>query len=75
MTPFYQLSRFFRQAPSLPQAAVSSSFPILNSVMKIEEEQMPAFKRGLFYPVKLGDVFCFRYQVLSKLGFGANLTV
>lgn len=36
---------------------------------------MPAFDRGLFYPVKLGDVFRSRYQVLSKLGFGANSTV
>lgn len=36
---------------------------------------MPAFERGLFYPVKLGDEFCSRYQVLSKLGFGANSTV
>lgn len=43
--------------------------------MKIEEERMPAFDRGLFYPVKLGDVFRSRYQVLSKLGFGANSTV
>lgn len=36
---------------------------------------MPAYDRGLYYPVKLGDVFCSRYQVLSKSGFGANSTV
>lgn len=36
---------------------------------------MPAFGKHLFYPVKLGDVFNARYQVLSKLGFGANSTV
>ncbi|KAL4782151.1 kinase-like domain-containing protein [Aspergillus varians] len=41
----------------------------------MEEERMPAYDRGLFYPVKLGDVFGSRYQVLSKLGFGANSTV
>ncbi|KAB8225660.1 kinase-like domain-containing protein [Aspergillus novoparasiticus] len=36
---------------------------------------MPAYDRGLYYLVKLGDVFCSRYQVLSKLGFGVNSTV
>ncbi|KAE8310540.1 hypothetical protein BDV41DRAFT_384661 [Aspergillus transmontanensis] len=36
---------------------------------------MPGYDRGLYYPVKLGDIFCSRYQVLSKLGFGANSTV
>ncbi|RHZ57076.1 hypothetical protein CDV55_106046 [Aspergillus turcosus] len=43
--------------------------------MKIEEERMPAYDRGLYFPVRLGDVFHSRYQVLSKLGFGANSTV
>lgn len=75
MTPFHRLSRFFRQAPSPPRTPITSNFPILDSAVKIEEERMPAFDRGLFYPVKLGDVFRSRYQVLSKLGFGANSTV
>lgn len=54
---------------------MSSSCPILDSTKKIEEERMPAYKRGLYYPVKLGDVFHSRYQVISKLGLGANSTL
>ncbi|GFN12640.1 putative protein kinase [Aspergillus tubingensis] len=54
---------------------MSSGYPILDSAKKIEEERMPAYERGLYYPVKLGDVFYSRYQVISKLGFGANSTV
>lgn len=49
---------------------MSSGYPILDSAKKIEEERMSAYKRGLYYPVKLGDVFQSRYQVISKLGFG-----
>ncbi|KAF3492325.1 protein kinase domain-containing protein [Arthroderma uncinatum] len=41
----------------------------------MEEEKMPAYEKGLFYPVKLGEIFNARYQVLGKLGFGANSTV
>ncbi|OJJ30123.1 hypothetical protein ASPWEDRAFT_45700 [Aspergillus wentii DTO 134E9] len=36
---------------------------------------MPAYDRGLYYAVKLGDVFRSRYRVISKLGFGATSTV
>ncbi|KAE8354163.1 kinase-like domain-containing protein [Aspergillus coremiiformis] len=73
MNRFSCFRRFLRQ-PSPPRIPQSSGFPILDST-KMEEERMPAYNRGLFYPVKLGDVFVSRYQVLSKLGFGANSTV
>lgn len=36
---------------------------------------MPAYERNFYYPVRFGDVYHSRYQVLSKLGFGANSTV
>jgi serine/threonine-protein kinase SRPK3 len=67
--------RLHHQVPSPPRAIKSSVFSILDSTAKIEEERMPAYARGLFYPVKLGDIFCSRYQVLSKLGFSANSTI
>ncbi|KAB8276260.1 kinase-like domain-containing protein [Aspergillus minisclerotigenes] len=57
---------------SPPRVRHSSTFPALDPAKKIEEQRMPAYDRGLYYPVKLGDVFCSRYQVLSKLGFEAN---
>lgn len=43
--------------------------------VKIEEEHMPAYEKGLFYPVHIGQIFNARYQILSKLGYGANSTV
>lgn len=49
--------------------------PLLDPAKRFEEENMPAYERSLFYPVKLGDIFQSKYQVLSKLGFGANSTV
>ncbi|KAJ9367656.1 hypothetical protein DTO282E5_7653 [Paecilomyces variotii] len=75
MNRFPRLRRFLGQPPSPPRRLKSSQFPILDPITKIEEERMPAYDRGLFYPVKLGDIFVSRYQVLSKLGFGANSTV
>lgn len=42
---------------------------------KIEEERVPDYKAERFYPVRLGDVFEFRYQVVAKLGFGTASTV
>lgn len=36
---------------------------------------MPAFDKGLYYPVNIEDVINAKYQVISKLGFGANSTV
>lgn len=50
-------------------------FESLDSTVKIEEEHMPAYKKGLFCPVRVGQIFSGRYQILSKLGYGANSTV
>lgn len=62
------------RTPSL-RVIRSCGFATLDPVKKVEEERMPAFEYGLFYPVQLGDTFRSRYQVLSKLGYGANSTV
>ncbi|KAK7398405.1 hypothetical protein QQX98_012223 [Neonectria punicea] len=40
-----------------------------------EEEELPAYEARDFYPVKLGEVFQDRYQVVAKLGFGTGSTV
>ncbi|KGQ01521.1 hypothetical protein PAAG_11758 [Paracoccidioides lutzii Pb01] len=47
---------------------------LIDPAVNIEEEKMPAYEKGLFYPVKLGEVFNSSYQVLGKLRFGANYT-
>ncbi|PLN81850.1 protein kinase-like protein [Aspergillus taichungensis] len=74
MKSFIRLGRFLRRS-SPARVQKPSNFPILDPATKVEEERMPAYDRGLYYPVKFGDIFHSRYQVLSKLGFGANSTV
>jgi len=61
--------------PSPPRKFPSSSFVELNSVEKVEEEDVPPKVLEDFYPVYIGEVFKNRYQVVSKLGFGMNSTV
>ncbi|EFW20474.1 hypothetical protein D8B26_003151 [Coccidioides posadasii str. Silveira] len=75
MNPFVRLGRFLRRLPSPPRTPNTSNFPVLDSATRVEEERMPAYDRGLYFPVKLGDIFHARYQVISKLGYGANSTV
>jgi serine/threonine-protein kinase SRPK3 len=72
---FRRAQRLFHRSPSPPRIVKCGGFAALDTAIKIEEENMPAYERGLFYPVRIGDVFKARYQVLSKLGFGANSTV
>lgn len=67
--------RLFFNAPSPPRIVKSSGYVLPDPTKKIEEERMPLYDEGLYYPVRLGDVYSSRYQVLSKLGFGANSTV
>lgn len=42
---------------------------------KIEEETLPGYKAEKFYPVRLGEIFESRYQVVAKLGYGSVSTV
>jgi serine/threonine-protein kinase SRPK3 len=36
----------------------------------IEEETVPDYVASRYYPVRIGEVFQDRYQVVTKLGFG-----
>jgi serine/threonine-protein kinase SRPK3 len=42
---------------------------------KIEEETLPHYAASQYCPVQIGEIFCARYQVVGKLGFGATSTV
>jgi hypothetical protein len=42
--------------------------------VKIEEETLPFYDPRLFYPVRIGEVFGNRYQVVAKLGYGTTST-
>ncbi|WQF78697.1 Putative protein kinase-like domain superfamily [Colletotrichum destructivum] len=43
--------------------------------IQIEEETVPDYEPERFYPVQIGEVFCSRYQVVARLGFGTTSTV
>jgi hypothetical protein len=47
----------------------------VNDSELFEEETLPYYDSEEFYPVHIGEVFQQRYQVIGKLGFGANSTV
>ncbi|KAK7704989.1 hypothetical protein SLS57_010272 [Botryosphaeria dothidea] len=42
---------------------------------KVEEETLPDFIASRYYPVRIGEIFRDRYQIVGKLGFGATSTV
>lgn len=69
------LRALVRRPPSPPRHFSASKFPIVEGATPFEEEAMPAYEMGLFYPVRIGEVFKDRYQVLRKMGYGANSTV
>ncbi|KAE8350529.1 protein kinase [Aspergillus coremiiformis] len=66
--------RVFWRSPSLARQ-FSQSHIILDSIDKLEEETLPWYSHENFFPVKIGDVFRSRYQVVGKLGYGGYSTV
>lgn len=53
----------------------SEGFEVLPVDHQAEEETVQGYKAENFYPVRLGEVFASRYQVVAKLGFGTTSTV
>ncbi|QPH09432.1 hypothetical protein C2857_000202 [Epichloe festucae Fl1] len=53
----------------------TDGFEKLPEQTKIEEETVPDYRAERFYPVRLGEIFKCRYQVVAKLGFGTASTV
>ncbi|RSL67614.1 hypothetical protein CEP53_002903 [Fusarium sp. AF-6] len=49
--------------------------PRLDTFVPIEEEKTPNYDPKRFYPVHLGQVLNGRYQIATKLGYGASSTV
>jgi len=41
----------------------------------LDAEYPDAYRPGGYHPVHLGDVYCQRYRVIHKLGFGSYSTV
>jgi serine/threonine-protein kinase SRPK3 len=57
----------------LSSAAANAAILPLN--LPIEEEKKQNYDPKQFYPVKLGEIFHDRYQIVVKVGFGGHSTV
>ncbi|KAI9790543.1 MAG: hypothetical protein M1816_005050 [Peltula sp. TS41687] len=67
--------RVWRRAPSPPRTFSKFQFHSISSEELVEEETLPFYKHEEYYPVRIGEVFNARYQVIGKLGYGAYSTV
>ncbi|KAJ8067843.1 hypothetical protein OCU04_003437 [Sclerotinia nivalis] len=64
----------FRRAPSPSRCFPTTGIEWINDVQPLEEEKFEGFRRGLYYPVNIGDIAS-KYQVVGKLGYGVTSTV
>ncbi|KAB8213561.1 kinase-like domain-containing protein [Aspergillus novoparasiticus] len=49
-------------------------FKVIETSQSIEEKELSDYQDDRFYPVRLGEIFQQRYQVVAKLGFGTSST-
>ena len=75
MAGLLRLRRRNLQPATPPRRSFACEATALCLDRSVEEETLPAYDPEEFYPVHIGDVFNGKYQVLGKLGFGANSTV
>jgi hypothetical protein len=68
-------SRLGHRAPLRPRIFANPNFVRIPTNHKVEEETLPDYLPARYYPVRIGEVFVDRYQVVGKLGFGASSTV
>ena len=60
---------------SLPSGqAHAHSLEVLQKTELLEEESLPWYTEESFYPVRIGEVFKSKYQVIGKLGYGSVST-
>ncbi|KAG6109001.1 hypothetical protein E4U13_006159 [Claviceps humidiphila] len=57
-----------------PKKFPQDGFERIDESIKVEEETLPFYEEGLFYPVRIGEVIRDQYQVIAKLGYGASST-
>jgi hypothetical protein len=58
-----------------PLAFPKEGIASISASEKIEEETIPGYVATRYYPVRIGQIFQNRYQVVGKLGFGITSTV
>ncbi|EAW06693.1 protein kinase domain protein [Aspergillus clavatus NRRL 1] len=63
------------RSPSEPRVFPTSGWDNVDPSVPVEEESIPTYRPEKFYPVRIGEVFNHRYQVVGKLGYGSSATV
>ncbi|KAJ5979105.1 hypothetical protein N7501_002447 [Penicillium viridicatum] len=74
------LRSFLQSLPRIGRRWTSLNFTNPNSIkistsQAIEEETIPGYIAGRYYPTRIGEILKDWYQVVGKLGFGASSTV
>ncbi|OQE01805.1 hypothetical protein PENSOL_c003G04519 [Penicillium solitum] len=74
------LSSFLQSLPRLgrrwtPLNFTNLNFTRISTSQAIEEETIPGYVAGRYYPTQIGEILKDRYQVVGKLEFGASSTV
>lgn len=59
----------------MPNVVPGSGFELLDQSTDIEEETLPTYRSGKYYPVNQGEILNGRYQTLAKIGYGVTSTV
>lgn len=60
---------------SEPRNFPTQGYSLIDKEQLVEEEGLPEYNATHFYPVRLGEVFVDRYQVVTKLGYGSSSTI
>ena len=63
------------RSPSPPRVFPGSGWDNIDPSFWIEEESIPTYRPEKFYPVRIGEVFNDRYQVVGKLGYASSATL
>lgn len=63
------------RSPSQPRIFPNAGWDTIDTSLIVEEESIPTYRPEKFYPVRIGEVFNDRYQVVGKLGYGSSATV
>lgn len=75
MAALFRAARNIFRRPSSPRLFPTTGFDVIDNKYLVEEEIWDWYSPDEFYPVRIGDVFNSKYQVVGKLGYGAYSTV
>ncbi|KAL6307087.1 CMGC/SRPK protein kinase [Sparassis latifolia] len=75
MSSLLRAARRLVRRPLPPRLFPTSGFEVIDNSCLVEEETWERYRPDEFYPVRIGEVFKSKYQVVGKLGYGGYATV